>query len=811
MKRIYILTIFIFFAFTSVSVGESLSGVITDSLSGEPVPNAAVTLFATDSVFINDSLFTTTTNDSGYYFFELGGSGEFLLFVEHPDYEFFSLGPFTIIGNAVINVNLIPLNLPGTNFISGRVRDDFNFVVIPNAEVSLLDSNTVAYLSITGPSGDYYISDIEPGIYVFQTSAAGYQTFSDTITIESNTQISNLNIYLTPDNGAGTASVNGLVYFMGEDSTINPVPNANVTFASIILGLIFETTSDDSGNYNLENIPSGQYIVDVVKPGFSYMPFNPIVNLLPDTNNLNLMLTEIILPPSGAVQGEVVFDITGEPVMFAGIHFIPINSFPVGGGVYTFGNTDSSGFYSVDVPSGDYYVMVEYFYGPVNLFPYQEYYDDVLNISEATIVTVVENQVIESINFGIPNPQPVTIEVEGVVVDQLGEPLVDAQVDLTVTGLLPGLIGLGEVYTTTTDINGNYMFLIEDLTTVNSSFIVGAFKDGYTPQYWENKPDMFSADIIRVSSDSTVTGIDFSLTEIGTLQEYSISGIVADSGGNPISAAFIAAFGLESGQIGFGISDENGNYSIGNLPEGIYYVLFYATDYAPQFFEMAMLWEDATPIDLISNISGINAYLSELMPSTSPGQITGTIVGESGQPLSGVMVGVTNQEGEMIDYAMSNAAGEYEIAGLDNGSYSVLATKIKYQSQVHSINMNINSSVSMTLNLNMQPGLTGVENEENVILPEKFVLENNYPNPFNPSTIISFTIPELSSVKLTVYNLIGQEIASLVNETKDPGKYEINFDASNLNSGVYFYKLEATNLTGRGGDFVEMKKMILIK
>ena len=195
MKRIYILTIFIFFAFTSVSVGESLSGVITDSLSGEPVPNAAVTLFATDSVFINDSLFTTTTNDSVYYFFELGGSGEFLLFVEHPDYEFFSLGPFTIIGNAVINVNLIPLNLPGTNFISGRVRDDFNFVVIPNAEVSLLDSNTVAYLSITGPSGDYYISDIEPGIYVFQTSAAGYQTFSDTITIESNTQISNLNIY----------------------------------------------------------------------------------------------------------------------------------------------------------------------------------------------------------------------------------------------------------------------------------------------------------------------------------------------------------------------------------------------------------------------------------------------------------------------------------------------------------------------------------------------------------------------------------------------------------------------------------------
>ncbi len=87
---------------------------------------------------------------------------------------------------------------------------------------------------------------------------------------------------------------------------------------------------------------------------------------------------------------------------------------------------------------------------------------------------------------------------------------------------------------------------------------------------------------------------------------------------------------------------------------------------------------------------------------------------------------------------------------------------------------------------------------------EEYSLEQNYPNPFNPSTKITFQIPESGLVSLKIYDVLGIEIATLLNEEKDPGKYEIDFNASHLSSGIYFYTL-------RAGAFINTKKMILIK
>jgi hypothetical protein len=86
----------------------------------------------------------------------------------------------------------------------------------------------------------------------------------------------------------------------------------------------------------------------------------------------------------------------------------------------------------------------------------------------------------------------------------------------------------------------------------------------------------------------------------------------------------------------------------------------------------------------------------------------------------------------------------------------------------------------------------------------KFALEQNYPNPFNPSTVISYQIPVNGTVSLNVYDVLGTKIASLVNEEKPAGNYEVDFDAAALSSGIYFYKLQA-------GSFVETRKMILLK
>ena len=110
-----------------------------------------------------------------------------------------------------------------------------------------------------------------------------------------------------------------------------------------------------------------------------------------------------------------------------------------------------------------------------------------------------------------------------------------------------------------------------------------------------------------------------------------------------------------------------------------------------------------------------------------------------------------------------------------------------------------NSGVIIT---NYSPS-TGVETEFSGT-PNQIILEQNYPNPFNPSTTIKFTIPESGNTIVKVYNTVGSEIAILLNEVKQPGTYEVNFNAVDLSSGAYFYSIETDT-------FREVKKMILIK
>ena len=104
---------------------------------------------------------------------------------------------------------------------------------------------------------------------------------------------------------------------------------------------------------------------------------------------------------------------------------------------------------------------------------------------------------------------------------------------------------------------------------------------------------------------------------------------------------------------------------------------------------------------------------------------------------------------------------------------------------------------------------TGVEEK---LIPTVFGLDQNYPNPFNPSTVIEFAIPQETHVKLEVYNMIGQRVATLVDGVRPAGYYSVLFDATGLASGVYVYRFEAENPSaGSGQRFIETKKLVFLK
>jgi hypothetical protein len=99
--------------------------------------------------------------------------------------------------------------------------------------------------------------------------------------------------------------------------------------------------------------------------------------------------------------------------------------------------------------------------------------------------------------------------------------------------------------------------------------------------------------------------------------------------------------------------------------------------------------------------------------------------------------------------------------------------------------------------------VTNVGDDANGVL-SSYKLFNNYPNPFNPSTIIRYSIPETAFTLINIYDALGNQVASLVNETKPAGAYEVEFNAEGLSSGIYYYTFQA-------GSFKEAKKMILLR
>jgi hypothetical protein len=158
-------------------------------------------------------------------------------------------------------------------------------------------------------------------------------------------------------------------------------------------------------------------------------------------------------------------------------------------------------------------------------------------------------------------------------------------------------------------------------------------------------------------------------------------------------------------------------------------------------------------------------------------------------PLTEVMNGSKSQERDQINP---------DIVYKDNKVFNVWQ-----DNHVHGVGYDIWANVYNFENL-----YTGVSNNEGKT-PLSFKLSQNYPNPFNPATTIQYTLPSIvgaqgSNTILKIFDLLGREVATLVNQKQKPGEYRVTFNAGNLASGIYFYRLTS-------GNFVQTKKMMLLK
>ncbi len=160
-----------------------------------------------------------------------------------------------------------------------------------------------------------------------------------------------------------------------------------------------------------------------------------------------------------------------------------------------------------------------------------------------------------------------------------------------------------------------------------------------------------------------------------------------------------------------------------------------------------------------------------------------------------------------LNFATEKSLGRFGSLNIplkENTSHTIIPDWTNLEDKITLVLIDEGNDGTIDDTLILKNELTNIKDKGSLTIPEEFYLSQNYPNPFNPTTTIRYSIPQNSKVTLKVYDILGREVATLVNEAKQPGNYEVAFNGSGLASGIYFYRLQA-------GNFSATKKLILMK
>ncbi|MDP1677302.1 MAG: carboxypeptidase regulatory-like domain-containing protein [Bacteroidota bacterium] len=379
------------------------------------------------------------------------------------------------------------------------------------------------------------------------------------------------------------------------------------------------------------------------------------------------------------------------------------------------------------------------------------------------------------------------------------------------------------VFKTKTDSLGNYKIELPI-----GKYIAFARAKGYAVEFYKNQSNIFSADIILIPSPTMPPmepTYDFTLSPLPPVVLGGIKGSVSDSVKDIAIPARVVAF-----RDGWRIKDDHrisrvyvtdtdslGKFEFNELLPGTYFVMALPLgNYAPSFYTsfdtVNNRWKRASKIVINGNsVDNINIYVKPFGASANGytgiiGNINLSIGNKQDNSSKAGAFVFAMRDGEIAGYAITDGMGNYRIDGLAPGKYNVSVDKAGYdESASKEVNVSydlmgnpVNGDVSFTINSVLSVSVTST------VQPKNYLLEQNYPNPFNPNTTIKYSLPSNSTVSLKVYNLIGQEVATLINTFQTSGEYTVTFNASTLSSGVYFYRLDA-------GQFNVVKKMLLLK
>ena len=367
---------------------------------------------------------------------------------------------------------------------------------------------------------------------------------------------------------------------------------------------------------------------------------------------------------------------------------------------------------------------------------------------------------------------------------------------------------------TSTDNAGIYSKLLP-----TGNYTVAAEKEGYRVMFSGNTPDPFYAVPVDLDSGQTLN-VDITLPQI-TENGYSISGTAIDSiYGTPINKGVViirkgthtptlmkpTAPNADS-SVYAGFVKPDGTFNVTVEDSDYYFVQGYSEYYLPTYYNnenaASVFWQNADSVFINESVLNKNLFVKR-DSSYGGGLVYGyvTIPNSDASKNDGVsLFAQSTTNNQLYAYNFAKETGYYGINNLPYGTYKVVAQKVGFPN-AYSNDFTISSSnpSQRDLYITFEPSDVDIENN---IIPKSIKLYNNYPNPFNPSTKIRFSIPNViasetkqsARTTLKIYDLLGNEIATLVDEDKSAGTYEVNFNANNLASGIYIVTLKANSLS----------------
>ncbi len=314
-------------------------------------------------------------------------------------------------------------------------------------------------------------------------------------------------------------------------------------------------------------------------------------------------------------------------------------------------------------------------------------------------------------------------------------------------------------------------------------------------------------------------------TNNGGGNNFTISGFVRYSDNNqPATDGYVKAFKLDVSTGNIIIFDSaqiqnDGSYTLSNVPQdsldiGVYPNSTTNNDWVITYYPSTTYWQGATTLYPTGNLTNINVGAIRLTSTTNNNSVNGKVMRLTDAQIGNLKDAVlyAKSGNTFVRCGVSDGNGVYHLPSLPAGNLKIICNRIGFTNDSAMVTVTSSSNID-SINFHLYRVSVGIKQISSVV-PSEYKLYQNYPNPFNPSTIIRYQITPLTPpfgkggtggfVTLKVYDILGKEVATLVNNKQIPGVYEVTWEASQYPSGIYFYRLIS-------GDFSETKKMLMIK